>query len=59
MIAGDRGLGYRIWEAYSLAQYPRIVVAMAVIGVIGAAMSVVIRYLGQKIVPWQPSTMRT
>jgi NitT/TauT family transport system permease protein len=58
MIAGDRGLGYRIWEAYSLAQYPRIVVAMAVIGIIGAGMSVAIRYLGHKIVPWQQSTIR-
>ena len=41
MIAGDHGLGYRIWEAYSLAQYPRIVVGMVVIGVIGALLSVV------------------
>jgi NitT/TauT family transport system permease protein len=59
MIAGDRGLGYRIWEAYSLAQYPRIVVAMVVIGAIGALMSIIIRYLGHKIVPWQQSTIRT
>ena len=57
MIAGDHGLGYRIWEAYSLAQYPRIVVGMVVIGVIGALMSVVIRYLGRRMVPWQQSTI--
>jgi NitT/TauT family transport system permease protein len=57
MIAGDHGLGYRIWEAYSLAQYPRIVVGMAVIGVIGALMSVVIRYLGRRLVPWQQSAI--
>jgi NitT/TauT family transport system permease protein len=59
MIAGDQGLGYRIWEAYSLAQYPRIVVGMVVIGVIGALMSVAIRYLGRKMVPWQQSTITT
>jgi sulfonate transport system permease protein len=57
MIAGDHGLGYRIWEAYSLAQYPRIVVGMVVIGVIGALMSVVIRFIGRWVVPWQQSTI--
>ena len=57
MIAGDHGLGYRIWEAYSLAQYPRIVVGMVVIGVIGALMSVVIRYVGRRMVPWQQSAI--
>lgn len=57
MIAGDHGLGYRIWEAYSLAQYPRIIVGMVVIGVIGALLSVVIRYLGRRMVPWQQSTI--
>jgi NitT/TauT family transport system permease protein len=59
MIAGDHGLGYRIWEAYSLAQYPRIVVGMFLIGVIGAAMSVMIRYLGHRLVPWQQSIIRS
>ena len=57
MIAGDRGLGYRIWEAYNLAQYPRIIVVMLVIGSIGAAMSAIIRYLGERIIPWQQSTI--
>lgn len=57
MIAGDHGLGYRIWEAYSLAQYPRIVVGMVVIGMIGAVMSVIIRFLGRGMVPWQQSTI--
>jgi NitT/TauT family transport system permease protein len=53
MIAGDHGLGYRIWEAYNLAQYPRIIVVMLIIGVIGATMSLMIRYLGHRLVPWQ------
>ena len=59
MIAGDHGLGYRIWEAYSLAQYPRIVVGMVIIGIIGALMSVVIRFLGRRLVPWQQSSITT
>lgn len=53
MIAGERGLGYMIWEAYSLAQYPLIVVGMFVIGMLGATMSGLIRGLGRKLAPWQ------
>ncbi len=55
MIAGEYGLGYMIWESYSLARYPRIVVGMIVIGIIGAGMSAAIRLLGRKMVPWQKS----
>lgn len=53
MIAGQHGLGYMIWQSYSLAQYPLIIVGMVVIGCIGAAMSAGIRYLGRRLVPWQ------
>jgi NitT/TauT family transport system permease protein len=55
MIAGEHGLGYMIWESYSLARYPRIVVGMIVIGIIGAGMSAAIRLIGRKLVPWQRS----
>jgi NitT/TauT family transport system permease protein len=55
MIAGERGLGYMIWESYSLAQYPRIIVGMFVIGALGAAMSWMIRIAGKWLVPWQAS----
>ncbi|MBN9460517.1 MAG: ABC transporter permease [Burkholderiales bacterium] len=53
MIAGQHGLGYMMWQAYSLAQYPLIIVGMIVIGIIGAAMSACIRLLGRNLVPWQ------
>jgi NitT/TauT family transport system permease protein len=53
MIAGQHGLGYMIWEAYSLAKYPLIIVGMVVIGLIGAGMSAGIRLLGRGLVPWQ------
>lgn len=52
MIAGQHGLGYMIWQAYSLAQYPLIIVGMGVIGVIGAAMSTGIRVLGRILIKW-------
>jgi NitT/TauT family transport system permease protein len=57
MIAGEHGLGYMIWESYSLARYPRIVVGMIIIGIIGAGMSAVIRLIGRKLLPWQKSLM--
>ncbi len=53
MIAGQHGLGYMIWQSYSLAQYPLIIVGMVVIGFIGGGMSAGIRLLGRKLVPWQ------
>jgi NitT/TauT family transport system permease protein len=55
MIAGEHGLGYMIWEAYSLAQYPLIIVGMVIIGALGAGMSRLIRGLGRRLVPWQKS----
>jgi NitT/TauT family transport system permease protein len=57
MIAGQHGLGYMIWESYSLAKYPLIVVGMIVIGVVGAGMSAGIRWLGHRVVPWQRSSI--
>jgi NitT/TauT family transport system permease protein len=52
MIAGERGLGYMIWEAYSLAQYPLIIVGMFVIGMLGATMSWFIRVVEKWLVSW-------
>lgn len=53
MIAGEHGLGYMIWEAYSMAQYPLIIVGMIAIGALGAGLSWAIRILGRRLAPWQ------
>ena len=53
MIAGQHGLGYMIWQSYSLAEYPLIIVGMVIIGAIGATMSWGIRLLGGRLVPWR------
>ncbi len=53
MISGKYGLGYRIWESYTLIRYPLIVVGMIVIGFLGLASSATIRYLTKRIVPWR------
>lgn len=53
MISGKYGLGYRIWESYTLIRYPLIVVGMIVIGFLGLASSAAIRYATKRIVPWR------
>lgn len=53
MITGKWGLGYRIWESYVLIRYPMIVCGMIVIGVLGLASSVLVRYLTIRIIPWR------
>jgi NitT/TauT family transport system permease protein len=52
MIAGQYGIGYFTWEAYSLVQYADIVLGMACIGVLGLASSALIRIVGKLVMPW-------
>ena len=53
MISGKWGLGYRIWESYTLIRYPLIVAGMIVIGILGLASSTLIRYLTLRFIPWR------
>ncbi len=53
MISGKWGLGYRIWEAYTLIRYPLIVDGMIAIGILGLASSVLIRVLTIRMIPWR------
>jgi NitT/TauT family transport system permease protein len=52
MISGQFGVGYYTWEAYSLVNYPAIVLGMITIGVLGLACSGVIRMFGVLLMPW-------
>lgn len=52
MISGQFGVGYYTWEAYSLVNYPAIVLGMLTIGVLGLACSGGIRLLGKLMMPW-------
>lgn len=52
MISGQFGIGYFTWEAYSLVNYPAIVLGMLTIGVLGLLCSRAIRLLGQLAMPW-------
>jgi NitT/TauT family transport system permease protein len=55
MISGQYGIGYFTWEAYSLVQYPDIVLGMVCIGVLGLGSSALIRGLGRVVMPWSRS----
>jgi NitT/TauT family transport system permease protein len=55
MISGQYGIGYFTWEAYSLVQYPDIVLGMVCIGVLGLGSSALIRGIGRAVMPWSRS----
>jgi len=52
MISGQYGVGYYTWEAYSLVNYPAIVLGMITIGALGLLCSGAIRLVGQWSMPW-------
>src|SRR5258707_14331745 len=52
MISGQFGVGYFTWEAYSLVNYPAIVLGMITIGVLGLVSSGIIWICGVLMMPW-------
>ncbi len=52
MVAGKFGIGYFTWEAYTLQDYPNIVVGMLLIGLLGMASSTLVRRVGESFMPW-------
>jgi len=52
MISGQYGVGYYTWEAYSLVNYPAIVLGMITIGILGLLCSGAIRLVGFIAMPW-------
>lgn len=53
MIAAQYGLGFVIWEAYNLIQYPTIVIGMATLGVVGYLSSALVRWVGRRLTAWR------
>ena len=35
MISGELGVGYRTWQAYTIVDYPGVLVGMITIGILG------------------------
>lgn len=52
MVSGQFGIGYYTWEAYTLQNYPNIVLGMIIIGLLGMVSSTLVRFIGRKLTPW-------
>jgi NitT/TauT family transport system permease protein len=56
MISGQYGVGYRTWQAYTIVDYPGVVVGMLTIGLLGWLTSAGIELLGRRATRWLPRT---
>jgi NitT/TauT family transport system permease protein len=54
MISGEYGVGYRTWQAYTIVDYPGVVVGMLTIGVLGWLTSASVELLGRRVTRWLP-----
>jgi NitT/TauT family transport system permease protein len=52
MISGQFGIGYYTWESYTVQNYAGIIVGMLFIGVFGMGSSVLVKKLGNALMPW-------
>lgn len=59
MIAAQYGLGYLIWDSYSLIQYPVIIIGMVTLGFVGWASSAIVRSIGRKLMAWRERELNT
>jgi len=53
IISGQYGIGYFTWNAYSLINYPDIVVGMLVIGGLGTVSTQAVRLITRPLLSWQ------
>ena len=53
IISGQYGIGYFTWDAYSLINYPDIIVGMLIIGGLGTLSTFLIRLLMKPALSWQ------
>lgn len=56
IISGQYGIGYFTWNAYSLINYPDIVVGMLTIGALGTLSTYAVRLLTRPFLAWQRRT---
>jgi NitT/TauT family transport system permease protein len=55
MISGDYGIGYRTWHAYTIVDYPAVLVGMMTIGVLGWGTAAAVELVGRRITRWLPA----
>jgi sulfonate transport system permease protein len=56
MISGQYGVGYRTWQAYTVVDYPGVLVGMVTIGALGWATSALVELAGRRVTRWLPRT---
>ncbi|WP_285749918.1 ABC transporter permease [Lentzea sp. NBRC 105346] len=54
MISGQFGVGYRTWQAYTVVDYPGVIVGMITIGLLGWLTSAGVELLGRRVTRWLP-----
>ncbi|MEV5829340.1 ABC transporter permease [Spirillospora sp. NPDC052242] len=54
MISGDFGVGYRTWQAYTIVDYPGVLVGMITIGLLGQLTSGAVELAGRRATRWLP-----
>lgn len=54
---GDGGLGFLVWNAYQGGDLPRVVVAMISLGIAGYVASALVRYVGDRLMPWKQAAV--
>jgi len=57
IISGQYGIGYFTWNAYSLIQYPDIVVGMLCIGALGTTSTYLVKLATKPLLRWQKTEM--
>ncbi|GAA2577667.1 ABC transporter permease [Actinomadura fulvescens] len=58
MISGDFGVGYRTWQAYTIVDYPGVLVGMITIGLLGWLTSGAVELAGRRATRWLPREQR-
>ncbi|AFT72386.1 Nitrate ABC transporter, permease protein, putative [Alloalcanivorax dieselolei B5] len=53
IISGQYGIGYFTWSAYTLIQYPQIIIGMLMIGGLGTLCTLLIKLLCRPLLRWQ------
>lgn len=53
IISGQYGIGYFTWSAYTLIEYPKIIIGMLVIGLLGSACTWLVRLACSPLLRWQ------
>jgi len=53
IISGQYGIGYFTWAAYTLVEYPRIIIGMLVIGALGTLSTALVKLGSRPMLRWQ------